>query len=152
VICKLLSCSNHLWKMRTEFWFGSPTGTEIVEVFCKGWILTRQTKYIWRNIEPRSRKHCCCGKAVIVSYYRCVFVALGIQHAKRMSGIILLSVACQTVPCFSTLSYKSLDFRGKEVTKHKMCVLIFSTTFVRNLSHSKKNWARYYQKYVLLFM
>ena len=26
------------------------------------------------------------------------------------------------------------------VTEHKMCVLIFSTTFVRNISYSKKNW------------
>jgi len=24
--------------------------------------------------------------------------------------------------------------------EHKVCVLIFSTTFVRNISHSKKNW------------
>ena len=27
-----------------------------------------------------------------------------------------------------------------------MCVLISSTTFVWNISHSKKNWARFYQK------
>jgi len=28
-----------------------------------------------------------------------------------------------------------------------MCVLIFSTTFVRNISNSKKKWARYDHKY-----
>jgi len=33
-----------------------------------------------------------------------------------------------------------------------MCVLIFSTTFVQNISHSKKNWARYEQKIILVFM
>jgi hypothetical protein len=32
-----------------------------------------------------------------------------------------------------------------------MCVLIFSTTFLWNISHSLKNWASYYQKYVLVF-
>jgi hypothetical protein len=33
-----------------------------------------------------------------------------------------------------------------------MCVLIFSTTFVWNTSHSKKNWARLDQKRVLVFI
>jgi hypothetical protein len=30
--------------------------------------------------------------------------------------------------------------------EHKMCVLIFSTDFIQNISHSKKNSARYYHK------
>ena len=34
-------------------------------------------------------------------------------------------------PCISTLSYKLQDFFGGEGgVEHKMCVLIFSTTFV----------------------
>jgi hypothetical protein len=33
-----------------------------------------------------------------------------------------------------------------------MFVLIFSTTFVWNISHSKKNWARYYQKCISAIM
>jgi hypothetical protein len=36
--------------------------------------------------------------------------------------------------------------------KTKMCVLIFSTTFVWNICHSEKNWARYDQNCVLVFM
>jgi hypothetical protein len=45
---------------------------------------------------------------------------------------------------FSTLSQKRYDFREKKKekkktgTEHKMCVLIFSATFARNVSHSKK--------------
>ena len=34
----------------------------------------------------------------------------------------------------------------KKVTEHKMCVMIFSTNFVINIRHSKKNPARYDQK------
>ena len=34
----------------------------------------------------------------------------------------------------------------------KICVLIFSTTFVWNFSHSRKNWARNDQKRISLFM
>jgi hypothetical protein len=31
----------------------------------------------------------------------------------------------------------------EKVMEQKICVLIFSTTFVWNISHPKKNWARY---------
>jgi hypothetical protein len=44
---------------------------------------------------------------------------------------------------FSTGSHKWHDFR-KKVTEHKMCVLIFSITFVWNVSHTKTDSARYY--------
>ena len=57
---------------------------------------------------------------------------------------ILPSVACLGLPCFSTLSHKQQDWGEKSLLNIK-CVLIFSTTFVWNISHSKKNWARYDQ-------
>jgi len=58
-----------------------------------------------------------------------VFVVSFIKHGKRMRRIILPSIAGLAVPCFSTLSLKRQDFRGK-VTEHKISVLILYTNFV----------------------
>jgi len=57
----------------------------------------------------------------------------------------LSSVVCLAVQYFPTLSHKRHDFREK-VTGHTMCVLTFFTTFIGNVSDSKKKWARYDKK------
>ena len=96
--------------------------------------------YVSRNMVARSRKCCCRAKARRISYSECLSVALVIQQAKRMrrNTRMLPSVDCPAVPYFSTLSHKLNDFREK-VTEHKMCVLTFSTSFVKHISHYKKN-------------
>jgi len=98
----------------------------------------RQAMYVYRNIEALSCNHCCRGKAISIKYSECMFLALLIHHAMRMRRIILSSVSCPAVQYFSTLSHKRHDFR-KKVIEHRMCVLIFCTIFVWNISHSKKN-------------
>ena len=45
--------------------------------------------YVQRNIEARSCNHCCCGKAISITYYYCVPVAVGIRHAMRMHHIVI---------------------------------------------------------------
>ena len=41
-----------------------------------------------RNIVARSRNHIFCGTAISITYYECVFIALLIQHAKRLRRVL----------------------------------------------------------------
>jgi len=50
---------------------------------------TRQTLYVYRNIEACLCKYCCSGKAINITYFECVFVALGTQHAMRVRHIVI---------------------------------------------------------------
>jgi len=59
----------------------------------------------------------------------------------------LSSVPCPALQYFSTLSHKWHDFRKKKLLNIK-CVLIFPTTFVWNISHSRHKWARYDKKII----
>jgi hypothetical protein len=77
--------------------------------------------------------HCCRGKAISITYWsacECMYVhvALLVQHVMHVCHIVTSLLAPWSQPYFSTLSHKRCDFR-KKVTEHKMCVLIFSTTF-----------------------
>jgi hypothetical protein len=40
-----------------------------------------------RNIEARSRNHCCPGIVIYIKYSECVCVVLVIQQAKRMRSL-----------------------------------------------------------------
>ena len=72
-------------------------------------------------------------------------MSAGTWQGTHVHACSLTYPACATSH-FSTLSHKRRDFR-EEVTDHKMCVLVFSTTFgEKTLSHSKKNLARYCHK------
>jgi hypothetical protein len=106
---------------------------------------TRETMYVYRNIEARSNNHFCRGNAISITYYECMSVALVIRHAKRMRRIILPSVVCLAVPYFSTLSHKRHDFRKRSYRTRNVC-FYFLYKLCLNISHSKKNSARYYHK------
>jgi hypothetical protein len=81
----------------------------------------------WRQ---RSRNHCCRGKASTITYSERVPAALVIQHAMRMRRIILSTMACPTVPYFSTCSHNRQDFwKGGKKIEQKSYVVILATTF-----------------------
>ena len=58
-----------------------------------------------RNIKVNSHDHGCRGKALSITYYECVPVALGIQLEMRVRRITISSVVCLALPCFSTIPY-----------------------------------------------
>ena len=63
------------------------------------------------------------------------------------------SVACPALLRFSTLSHKRHDFRKKKKLQNiTMSVSSFSTTFVGNIFQSKKKWASYDRKCILVFV
>ena len=72
----------------------------------------------------RSRNHCCCGKAISITYSECVSVALGIQHAERMRPIIYLEL-----PYFFPTAHKRQDCGGGGIIGRKMCVYILALPF-----------------------
>jgi len=66
------------------------------------------------------------------------------RHANRIFSApsYLSSVASLTLRYCSKSTHERHDFR-KNVSEHKMWILIFSTNNARNISHSKTNSARY---------
>ena len=89
-------------------------------------------------LEPSGPHRACCGIPLtftFIAYYECVFVTVAFAVSP--------SVACATLAIlFSALSHKLYDLK-KNVIEHKMCGLIFCTTFVLKNSHSRKNYTIY---------
>jgi hypothetical protein len=65
-------------------------------------------------MEARSRNHCCRANEMCITNYKHVFVALVIQHAKR---IILSFVDCPAVPYFSYYLVNDTIFGGKRLLR-----------------------------------
>ena len=91
------------------------------------------------NIEVPSRYYCCREKEELSILRVCVCVSVflhelpGMQIATFLLSIIWpWSMSSPAVPSFYTLPHTGTIFGG-ECTERKMCVLIFSITFVWNI-------------------
>jgi hypothetical protein len=77
-------------------------------------------------------------------------LALGIQHAMRMRHIAICDLSGSTR--FFHSIWLTARYWRKQVMKHETYVLIFSTTFVLDVSYSEKNRARYDQNCAAVFI
>jgi hypothetical protein len=93
--------------------------------------------YVQRSTKVRACNNCCSRTAMNVTYSECVYVALVIQHATRMRNIVICGLSGSTI-FFHSIS-QTARLSGKKVIEHKMCLLILSITFVRDIFYSKKN-------------
>ena len=116
------------------------TATVVTDVIsltvCMKLQVTRQAIYVRRIIQGRLCNHCYSRKTVSIASRMCVFLALDTQPEMCTNHVVICVLPGTTI--FFHITSQTPEFSGK-VTEHKVCVLIFSTAFVRNISHSKKN-------------
>jgi hypothetical protein len=87
--------------------------------------------YCGNHTKYTNKKHCCCGKAIAISYSVCVSVALTFQQATSHASY---DSVISKLAHFSTLglSHKRHNFR-EEVINIKCVFLIFSILLFETL-------------------
>jgi len=103
--------------------------------------------WVSSNIEVPSYNNYCRWKAISITYSDCVFIVLDIRYTLRMRRSIYGLLGSKI---FLNITHKR--HVKKKNFEHKVCVLIFSRAFVRNISYSKKDLTMYNQKYALVFI
>jgi len=94
------------------------------------------------NIEARSRNHCCCEKAISITYSECVSVAFVIQPAMRMRAVLYCHLRLSgSAVLFPHYVINGKVFR-KKVIEHKMCLNFLYNFCLKHFS-IKKNPARH---------
>jgi len=88
-----------------------------------------------RNIEALSSNHCCSRKTMSITYCKCVFVALVIQHAKCMR-CVMLHLTVRFYYIFPHYLINGTIFQNKLL--NTQCLFRSFSTFVRNVSNSKR--------------
>ena len=98
---------------------------------------------IRREIKNTKKRHL-VGFSYPHWHYKCV-CSLSYAAGKMSMRLFMFSyVSCPDIPCFPTLSHKQHEFKEK-VIECKMC-FEFLGNFFWNISHPKKNSARFYHK------
>ena len=103
------------------------------------------------NCWALSFSHCCNAKAIIVPYHECVFVAW-VKHPACNDRAPYCHLC--PAPLQNILQYFLINgtIPKSELLNKKLCVLMFCTAFVWNISYSKQSCTRCDQKHILVFM
>ena len=113
--------------------------------FCQYQYGTDRQSWYKRNIDARSRNHCCSGKAIGITYSECVTVALVTPACQAHAPHYIVTCGLSGSARFPPLSHKRQGCREKFVER-------LSATVGWKNSHSGKNSARYSQKRAYVFM
>ena len=90
-----VSITQHCDAFRNHCYSGNVTihCMYVVELYIPINCITRQFMYVSLNIEARSCNQGCSGKAISITHYEGVFLALGIQHAMHMHRIVICGLS-----------------------------------------------------------
>jgi hypothetical protein len=88
-----------------------------------------------RNIEERSRDYHYRRKAIIITYFACVPLALITQYVMRMHRIIICVLSRCTV--LSPHYFMKGTIFGEKEPEHKINIFIFPAFSVCNISNSQ---------------
>ena len=107
--------------------------------------------HVKHNIEAHSSNYCFRTKTRSITDSECVFVALVIQQNNAHTSYNI--VICGLSGCTIFIPYYLINgmISRKKKVQQLMCVLIFSTIFVWNISHSNRYSATYYCKCTHVF-
>ena len=86
----------------------------------------QDSQYTYKhNIQARLCYHSCRGKAISITFSKCVSLLFVIQHSVHKRLIIYSSVDCLLYHIFPHYVINGMIYRRKG-TQQKMCTLIFS--------------------------
>jgi hypothetical protein len=90
-------------------------------------------------VKSLSYNHCCCGKAIRITYSKSVFVALFVQHAMRKHRIVIGGLSGSTMVFHIISETVRFSKKKKKVTEHEKCVSIFPTNLFETLLTRRRN-------------